>query len=93
MEWVVNAMPRLLYPWERPSTHCTGGRVGLRTGLDGCGKSRDRRYLIPGPPAHSNLLYWLGYPGPPIYIYSYIYCVFFISYHWSHTLFKQSITT
>ena len=25
---------------ERPCTLCTGGWVGLRTGLDGCGKSR-----------------------------------------------------
>jgi hypothetical protein len=32
---VVNAMPRLLYPRERPGTHCTGGRVGPRAGLDG----------------------------------------------------------
>ena len=23
-----------------PGTHCTGGWVGLRAGLDGCGKSR-----------------------------------------------------
>jgi len=29
-----------LYPRERPSTHCTGGWVGPRAGLDGCGKSR-----------------------------------------------------
>ena len=38
--WVVNATPRLLYPWERPGTHCTGGWVGPRAGLDGYGKSR-----------------------------------------------------
>ena len=29
-----------LYPRERPGTHCTGGWVGLRAGLDICGKSR-----------------------------------------------------
>ena len=29
----------LLYPKERPVTHCTGGWVGPRAGLDGCGKS------------------------------------------------------
>ena len=37
---VVSAMPRPLYPRERPGTHCTGGWMGPRTGLDGCGKSR-----------------------------------------------------
>jgi len=25
---MVNAMPRLLFPQERPGTHCTGGLVG-----------------------------------------------------------------
>jgi len=28
------------YPLERPGTHCTGGWVGPRAGLDRCGKSR-----------------------------------------------------
>jgi len=46
-EWLVKATPRPLYPWERAGTHCTGGRVGPRTGLDGCGKSRLRRDSIP----------------------------------------------
>ena len=32
--------PRPLYPRERRGTHCTGGWVGPRDGLDGCGKSR-----------------------------------------------------
>ena len=32
--------PAALTPWERPGTHCIGGWVGPRTGLDGCGKSR-----------------------------------------------------
>ena len=27
-------------PWERPGTHCIGGWVDPRAGLDGCGKSR-----------------------------------------------------
>jgi len=27
-------------PGKRPGTHCIGGWVGLRAGLDGCGKSR-----------------------------------------------------
>jgi hypothetical protein len=33
--WVVNATPRPLYPRERHDTHCIGGRVGPRGGLDG----------------------------------------------------------
>ena len=38
MEWVVNAKPWPLYPWERHGTHCIRGWVGPRAGLDGCGK-------------------------------------------------------
>jgi len=30
--------PAKFYPWERPGTHCTGGWVGPRAGLDKCGK-------------------------------------------------------
>ena len=48
MEWVVNAMPQPLYTWERPGTHCIGGWVGPRAGLDWCGKSRPHQDLIPG---------------------------------------------
>ena len=47
--WVVNATPRPLYPRERPGTHCTGGWVGPRACLDGCGKSRPHWDSIPGP--------------------------------------------
>ena len=32
--------PAAPYPRERPGTHCTGGWVGIRAGLDRCGKSR-----------------------------------------------------
>ena len=49
MGWVVNATPRPLYPQERPGTHCIGGWVGPRAGLDGCGKSRAHRDSVPGP--------------------------------------------
>jgi len=49
MGWVVNATPRPLYPCERLSTHCRGGRVGPRTVLDGCGKPCLHRGSIPGP--------------------------------------------
>jgi len=37
---MVNATPLPLYPRKRPGTHCIGGWVGPRAGLDGCGKSR-----------------------------------------------------
>ena len=46
--WVVHVMPRRFYPKEKPVTHCIGGRVGPRVGLDGCGKPRPHRYSIPG---------------------------------------------
>jgi hypothetical protein len=39
--------PATLYPRERPGTHCTGGWVGPRAGLDRCGKSRPHRDSIP----------------------------------------------
>jgi hypothetical protein len=31
--------PTTFYPWEKPGTHCTGGWVGPRAGLDRCRKS------------------------------------------------------
>jgi hypothetical protein len=37
---LVKAMPQPLYPRERPGTHCIGGWVGHRAGLNWCGKSR-----------------------------------------------------
>jgi len=49
MGWVINATLRPLYPRKRPDTHCIGGWVGPRTGLDGCEKSRPHRDSIPGP--------------------------------------------
>jgi hypothetical protein len=33
---VVSTTPRPLYPRERPGTHCTGGWLGPRAGLDVC---------------------------------------------------------
>jgi hypothetical protein len=36
--WVVSTTPRPLCPRERPGTHCTGGWVGPRAGLDMCEK-------------------------------------------------------
>jgi hypothetical protein len=40
--------PAALHPEKRPGTHCIGGWVGPRAGLDGCEKSRPNRDLIPG---------------------------------------------
>ena len=61
---MVNATPRPLYPPERPSTHCTGGWVGRRAGLDGCGKSRPTGIRSPDRPDLSESLHRLRYPGP-----------------------------
>jgi len=47
--WVVNAKLQPLYPRERPGTHCTGGWVGPRASLDGCGEPRSHRDSIPVP--------------------------------------------
>ena len=49
MGWVVNATLQQLYSRERSGTHCTGGWVGPRAGLDGCGKYHPHRDSIPGP--------------------------------------------
>jgi hypothetical protein len=40
--------PAALYPQEKRGTHCTGGWVGPRAGLDRCGESRPHRDSIPG---------------------------------------------
>jgi hypothetical protein len=40
--------PAVLPPGKRPGTHCIGGWVGSRAGLDGCGISRPQRDSILG---------------------------------------------
>ena len=40
---MANATPRPLYPRERPVTHNAGSWLGLRSGLDRCGKFRPHR--------------------------------------------------
>jgi hypothetical protein len=47
--WVVSNTPRPLWPQEKPGTHCIGGWVGPRAGLDVCEKSRPHQDSIPGP--------------------------------------------
>ena len=41
--------PAALLTGKRPGTRCIGGSVGPRAVLDGCGKSRPYRVLIPEP--------------------------------------------
>jgi hypothetical protein len=61
-EWSTSG-PGRLYPRDRPGTHCTGGWLGHRTGLDRCGKSRPTGIRSPDLPARSEPLYRLSYPG------------------------------
>jgi hypothetical protein len=41
--------PGATYLQERSGIHCKGGWVGLRVGLDMCGKFRPHRVSISGP--------------------------------------------
>jgi len=63
MGWVVNANPQPLYPRERPGTHCVGGWVGPRAGLDRCEESRPPPTGIRSPDRifRSESLYRLEY--------------------------------
>jgi len=45
--------PASLTPGKRTVTHFTGGWVGARGGLDGCGKSRPTGIRFPDRPASS----------------------------------------
>ena len=56
--------PAALYPREKPGTHCTGGWVGPRAGLDRCGKSRFHRDSIPGPSSPQPVAITTTLPGP-----------------------------
>ena len=47
--WVASTTPRPPYHRDRPVTHCLGGWVAFRAGLDECGKFRPHRDSIPGP--------------------------------------------
>ena len=56
--------PAALYPRERPGTHCTGGWVGPRTGLERCGKPHLHRDSIPGPSSLQPVAIPTTPPGP-----------------------------
>jgi len=60
------------YPRERLGTHCTGGWVGPRAGLDWCGKSRPTGIRFPDRPARRQSLYRLSYPAHKLIINSLI---------------------
>ena len=56
--------PATLYPRERPGTHCAGGWVDHRAGLDRCGKSPPSPGIrSPNSPAGGHSLYRLRYPA------------------------------
>ena len=76
MGWAVNATPRALYPRERPGTHCTGGWVGPRAGLDGCGKFRPIGIQSPDSPVRSESLYRLSYPALAVHSGTNYICFF-----------------
>ena len=57
--------PAVLRPGKRVGTHCTGGWVGPRPILDGCGKYRPKGIRSPDRPARRESLYRLSYRGPP----------------------------
>jgi len=59
--------PAAPYPRERPGTHCTGGWVDLRAGLDSCGKSRPTGIRSSDCPARRQSLYRLRYPAHFLY--------------------------
>ena len=55
--------PAAIYPLERPGTHCTGGCVGPRVGLDER-KLRTHRDSIPDRPTPSSVAIPTELPGP-----------------------------
>ena len=57
--------PVALYTRIKPCTHCLGGWVGPRAGLDRCGKSRSNRDSVPGPDRAVRIqsVYRLSYPA------------------------------
>jgi len=63
----VSVTPRpFFYPRERAGTHCTGGWVGPRDGLDRCKKFLPIRIRSPDRPARNQSLYRLRYPAHKI---------------------------
>jgi hypothetical protein len=67
LDWglVFKATPRLPYTRVWPGTRWTGGCAGLRAELEWCGKFDPTGIRSLDPPACSESLYRLSYPGPP----------------------------
>jgi hypothetical protein len=71
MAWMVSVTPWPRFsPGERtPGTHCTGGWVGPRAGLDAEARGKTLSPLpgieprLPGRTDRSETLYWLSYPA------------------------------
>ena len=68
--------PVTLPPYKRPSTHCVGGCVGLRAGLDGCEYHAPTGIRSPDRPARSKSLRRLRYPSPQTHTHIYMYIGF-----------------
>jgi hypothetical protein len=68
-------------PRQRPSTHCIGGWLGPRAGLDGCGKSHPHRDSIPGP-SSMRTARWV--PEPTDIHSEYIILIAFPQQQWLH---------
>ena len=56
MKCVVKGTLQPLYPQGIAGTHCRGGPVGPRAGLEKCGKSRLHRYAIREPSSPQRLV-------------------------------------
>jgi len=56
--------PAALPPGKRPGTHCAGGWVGPRAGLEGAENFAPTGIRSPDLPARSESLYRTSYPGP-----------------------------
>jgi hypothetical protein len=86
-EWVVSGTPRPRFnPGERTTgTHCTGGWVGPRAGLDTKARGKILPPLArieprsPGRPVHSQTLCWMSYPSSDPGVYVMQFCKNFIS--------------
>jgi len=70
--------PAAPYPRERQGTHCTGGWVGLRAGLDRCGKSRPTGIRSSERPARWWSLYRLRYPAHYLLTYLLTYILTYL---------------
>ena len=73
-------------PWERAGTHCTGGWVGPRTGLNRCGNLAPAGIRSPDRPARSQSLYRLRYAAHSVTV-----CWLIIAGHLRETFHRQNI--